>query len=157
MTGLAWSFIGLAAFSALLAGFQTLLFTYLVPMEALRAVFADAISLKLLPPATINVLAHLPGIGIALFIVSVLTLVVSIALLKRRNWARIAFGWIMIATAILHLAGLLLPFYLCEKNITSRFLLSELSATHWYGVPSLHPSSHQVHFPVHLQMSKTVC
>lgn len=94
----------------LAAGLYTL-FTHLLPMEPLRAALADAISLKLLPPSALKVLEHLPSISIALFTASLLTLLVSIALLKRRNWARIAFAWIMIATAIAHIAGLLLPFY----------------------------------------------
>ena len=111
VSGLAWTFIGLTALSVLLAAGLYTLFTHLLPMAPLRAVFTDAISLKLLPPSTLKVLEHLPGICIALFAASLLTLLVSIALLQRRNWARIAFAWIMIATAIAHIAGLLLPFY----------------------------------------------
>jgi hypothetical protein len=111
VSGLAWTFIGLTAVSVLLAAGLYTLFAYLLPIEPLRAVFTDAISLKLLPPSALKVLEHLPGICIALFAASLLTLLVSIALLQRRNWARIAFAWIMIATAIAHIAGLLLPFY----------------------------------------------
>lgn len=111
VNGLAWSFIGLSALSLLLAAVQYLLFAHLLPMAPLRAALADAITLKLLPASALQLLAHLPGICIALFAVSLLTLLVSIALLQRRNWARITFAWIMIATALAHLAGLLLPFY----------------------------------------------
>lgn len=115
VNGLAWSFIGLMAFSTLLAAIQYVSFAHLAPMETLRALFADAIQLKLLPPAILNVLAHMPGICLALFAASLLTLLVSVALLKRKNWARIGFAWIMIATAILHFAGILLPFYLMAE------------------------------------------
>jgi hypothetical protein len=111
VNGLAWSFIALSAGSLLLATVQYLLFAYVVQMEPLRATIADAINLKLLPCSAMAVVEHLPDIFMALFVTSLLTLLISIALLKRRNWARIAFVWIMIATAIMHIAGLLLPFY----------------------------------------------
>lgn len=111
VNGLAWSFIGLTALSALLAAVLYTLFTYVVPIEALRGALADAINLKLLPPSALKAVAHLSTLFIALFAASLLTLLVCIALLRRRNWARITFAWIMIATAIAHIAGLLLPFY----------------------------------------------
>jgi hypothetical protein len=111
VNGLAWSFIALSAGSLLLAAVQYLLFAYVVQMEPLRATIADAINLKLLPRSAMAVVEHMPGIFMALFVTSLLTLLISIALLKRRNWARIAFVWITIATALLHIAGLLLPFY----------------------------------------------
>jgi len=56
-----------------------------------------------------------PAFCAALCAASLLTLWVSVALLKRRNWARIGFAWIMIATAILHFAGIVLPFYLMPE------------------------------------------
>ncbi len=111
VNGLARSFILLGVLSTLLVAVQYTLFAHVIPMAPLRAAITDAISLKLMPPSALTLLQHLPNILIALFIASVLTLLVSIALLKRKNWARIAFAWIMIATALLHLAGLLLPFY----------------------------------------------
>ncbi len=109
--GLAWSFIGLSTLSASLAAVQYLLFAHLLPMAPLRGALADAIALKLLPTSALHLLAHLPALFLGLFALSLLTLLVSIALLQRRNWARITFAWIMIATAFAHLAGLLLPFY----------------------------------------------
>ncbi|MEQ1773369.1 MAG: hypothetical protein ABL891_06245 [Burkholderiales bacterium] len=112
VSSVAWSFIWLSAFTLLLAAIQYMLFAYAVPMAPLRAAFIDAIDVKLLPPSALTLLEHLPGICMALFAASLLTLLVSIALLKRKNWARITFAWIMIATALLHFAGLLLPFYI---------------------------------------------
>jgi hypothetical protein len=115
VSGLSWSFIGLSAFTLLLAAAQYVLFVHVVPMEPLRAAFTDAINLKLLPPSALKILAHLPSILIVLFAASLLTLLISISLLKRKNWARIAFAAIMIATALLHFAGLLLPFYFMQE------------------------------------------
>lgn len=114
MNGLAWSFIGLSALSLLLAAVQYVLFAHLLPLMPLRAALADAISLKLLPPVALSILAHLPALFMALFAFSLLTLLVSIALLQRWNWARLTFAWMMIATALAHLAGLLLPFYVAH-------------------------------------------
>jgi len=112
VSGLAWSFIGLGGLTMMLALIPSLLFAYVVPVEPLRVTVAEAISLKLLPPWAITAVGHLPTLFMALFAGSLLTLLVSIALLQRKNWARIAFAWIMIATAAIHLAGLVLPFYL---------------------------------------------
>lgn len=89
-----------------------LLFAHVVPLEPLRATVAEAVGLKLLPPLAVTAVGHLPTLFMALFAGSLLTLLVSIALLQRKNWARIAFAWIMIVTATIHLAGLVLPFYL---------------------------------------------
>jgi hypothetical protein len=112
VSGLAWSFIGLAGLSMLLALIPSLLFAYVVPMEPLRATVAEAIRLKMLPPLAMTAVGHLPALFMALFAGSLLTLLVSIGLLQRKNWARIAFAWIMVVTAAIHLAGLALPFYL---------------------------------------------
>ncbi len=110
--GLAWTFIGVSAVSALLAAMIYALFAHLLPQEPLRATFADAISLKLLPPSALQLLDYLPAVSLTLFALTLLALLVSIALLRLKPWARIAFAWIMIATALAHFAGVVLPFYL---------------------------------------------
>ena len=114
VNGLAWSFIVLGVLSTLLLAVQYTLYAHVIPMAPLRTAVADAINLQLLPPSALTLLQHLPNILIALLAASLLTLLVSIALLQRKNWARIAFAWIMIATALLHFAGLLLPFYIAH-------------------------------------------
>ncbi len=112
VNGITWTFIGLSVLTVLLAAMLYALFAHLLPQEPLRATLADAIQLKLLPPSALKLLEYLPAICAALFILSLLTLVASVALLKRKNWGRIAFAWIMIATALAHFAGVVLPFYL---------------------------------------------
>ncbi len=114
INGLGWSFIALSVLSMLLAAVQYTLFAHLIPPEPLRAAIADAVYLKLLPPSALTVLRHVPAIALALFALGAVTLLVSIALLKRKPWARTVFAWTMIATAILHVAGLLLPFYIAR-------------------------------------------
>jgi hypothetical protein len=112
VTGLAWSFIGLSGIGLLLAVIQYVLFASELPMEELRTALLDAVKLKLLPPLIMTVFDHLRGIAIGQFAASLLLLLVSISLLKRHNWARLAFAWIMILVAVVHIAGALLPFYL---------------------------------------------
>jgi len=112
VSGLAWTFIGLSALSAVLSAVLYVLSAHLLPMEPRRAAVAEAIHLKLLPPWSMTVLEQSTNLLIVCVAASLLTLLVSIALLKRKNWARVAFAWIMVATALLHLAGLVLPFYL---------------------------------------------
>jgi hypothetical protein len=112
VSGLAWSFIGLSGLSMILALIPAILLAFVVPLEPLRASVAEAVGFKLLPPLAMAAVDYLPTLFMVLFAGSLLTFVVSIALLKRKNWARIAFTWIMIVTAAIHLAGLALPFYL---------------------------------------------
>lgn len=111
-------FIGLSVLTALLVAVLYVEFVYLLPGEPLRAMLTDAISLKLLPPYSIRLQDYLLPACVALFVLSLLTLVVALAALKRKNWGRIAFAWIMIATALAHLAGVILPFYLA-RDVTA--------------------------------------
>ena len=112
VNGLAWSFIGLVAVSLLLAAMLYVLFAYVLPTALLRANIAEAIRFKLLPASIFTALDYLPRVFVALCVANGLMLWASIGLLKRKPWARIAFAWMMIATAVLHIGGLLLPFYL---------------------------------------------
>jgi hypothetical protein len=98
----------------LLAAIQYVLFTRVLPMAVLREMLADIATLNVLPPTIIAAIQNMHGVSIALFITGLLTLPISIALLKRRNWARIVFAWLMIVTAIAHFAGAIVPFILLQ-------------------------------------------
>jgi len=112
VTGLAWSFIGLAAVSLLLAVIQYVLVARVLPMNDIRAALLDAIKMNLLPPLAMMVFENMRGIAVALAGASLLTLLISIGLLHRQNWARLAFAWMMIAAVALHIAGAVFPLYL---------------------------------------------
>ena len=114
ITGIAWSFIALTGISLVLAAMQYTLFAYFVPMDALREAVAEAIHLKVLPAAAMKIVEHLRTIIVVILVASLITLLVSIGLLKRYDWARITFAWIMILTAIAHVAGLALPIYFMQ-------------------------------------------
>lgn len=112
VTGLAWSFIGLAGVSLLLAAIQYVLIARVLPMDVMREMLLDMIKLNLLPPLVMAVFDNMPGIAVVMAAASLLTLLISIGLLRRHNWARLAFAWMMIAAAALHIAGAFLPLYL---------------------------------------------
>lgn len=116
INGLAWSFIGLSAITAVMVGIQYLVYAHLLPTEALRAAVSDAIEVKLLPTGALAVLEKLPLILIVTLAACLLTLGVSAALLRRRPWARVTFAIIMIITALLHFAGVLLPFFYAQQT-----------------------------------------
>jgi len=112
VTGLAWSFIGLAGVSLLLAVIQYVLVARVLPMDDMRAALLDAIKMNLLPPLAMTVFENMRGIAVALAGASLLTLLISIGLLHRQNWARLAFAWMMIAAVAVHIAAAFFPFYL---------------------------------------------
>ena len=127
VTGLAWSFIGLAGVSLLLAVIQYVLVAHVLPMNDMRAALLDAIKMNLLPPLAMTVFENMRGITVVLAAASLLTLLVSIGLLYRQNWARLAFAWIMIAAAAAHVAGALLPvYYLHDFSLAADAMPPEL-------------------------------
>jgi hypothetical protein len=111
VSGLAWSFIGLAGISLFLALLQYVLFSRVLPMDIFREMMLDAIKLHLLPQSTMTIVEHIHGITVVMIFTSLLTLVLSIGLLKRKSWARVAFVWLLIVAALVHFAGAFLPFY----------------------------------------------
>lgn len=111
VSGLAWSFIGLAGISLLLAPLQYVLFSRVLPMDIVQEMMLDAIKQNLLPQSIVTIIDHIHMISVVLIFTSSLTLALSIALLKRKNWARVAFVWLMILAALVHFAGIFLPFY----------------------------------------------
>lgn len=88
---------------------QLIVLLALNPMEQFKALFAEQAAnnaFPALPPAIIWVIDHLTGIIGAMLVFSVLTCVISIALLHRKNWARVAFIVLLLASVLLNFAGI---------------------------------------------------
>lgn len=108
VTAVAWVFIALSGFSTVISILQNILvrtvFNAPEVKQAMQAPPADA------PPFAVFMLNHLEQFFLAFLLVSVATLVSSIGLLRRRNWARRVFIGLMLLAMAWQLGGLVLQF-----------------------------------------------
>ncbi len=104
VTVLAWIFIVGAGFISLVSGLQAVMVTTMFSGEEFSALPDDA-------PAMATFMSQfLVWFVYGFFALAVFTLVSSIALLKRRNWARIAFIFILSVGVLWQLGGLIMQF-----------------------------------------------
>ena len=112
VTGLAWSFILLAAFATFISLLQNIMISLMFPAEEMRAAMRQAEE-SLPMPAFAGFMFENIRLFFALFLaVCVLTLVSSIGLLKRKNWARLVFIGMMALGVLGNLAGAVVPFFM---------------------------------------------
>jgi hypothetical protein len=109
VSGLAWTFIACAALGALLVGAQLVAVSTVFPAEEMREVLREIGKSQPLPAFVDAAFEHLRALLAALLALCVVTLIASLGLLARRDWARVAFIWLSIAAAIVHAAGALAP------------------------------------------------
>lgn len=112
ITSLAWTFIFCAALGIGSGLLQLVMAGLIFPMEDLRYALGEAKKTLPLPGFFWFVFEHLQWFAAASVALSMLTLVASIALLKRKNWARIFFIVMMILGVVGNLAGAVLPYWI---------------------------------------------
>ena len=106
VTGVAWTFIGLAAFGTLIALMQNVMLSFMLPPDSpMRGA-------ENLPAFAQFMFSHPRMIFAAFLAVSATTLVSAIGLLKRKNWARLIFIGIMVLGVVWNIGSLILPFYM---------------------------------------------
>lgn len=105
ISGLAWVFIVLGAFSTVVALFQSLLLAAVLPSERLQALLHRPDVREALPDYALWVFQHVQLLAGASLLFSVFMLVAAIALLKRRRWARWTFVVFMVLSAVTHFVG----------------------------------------------------
>ena len=112
ITGLAWISIVVAGFATLLSLLQYIMVSLMFPVEEIRAALRE--SEKTQPmPAFVGLMVENLRLFFGLFLaMSVVTLVASIGLLKRQNWARLIFTGMMALAAVAHVAGAAMPFFM---------------------------------------------
>jgi hypothetical protein len=108
VTGVAWTFIGLAGFATLIAVLQNIMIGLMFPAEAVRA----AENAKDMPAFARVMFSHPQLIFGTFLVVSAATLVSAIGLLKRRNWARLVFIGIMALGILWNAASVAMPFFI---------------------------------------------
>lgn len=107
ITGLAWTFIALAGFSTLIAILQNIMLTVMFPEDAFKSAMQDA---ETMPGWFRFMFEHFRLFFMAFLVVSAVTLISAVGLLKRRNWARLVFIGIMALGVVWNLGGLAMPF-----------------------------------------------
>ena len=105
VTVLAWIFIGLSAFGALIGVLQVvMLFTLLAdsPFNELSVASPP----EGIPAPAMFLMSHFKALFCLILAINVATLVISIGLLRRKNWARLAFSGLMGLGILQAVAGL---------------------------------------------------
>ena len=113
VTKLARTFILLSAFSTLISAFQNFMFFLISPKFRMDKILQTPELASKIPPFHRFMLSHVQLLMPAMLVIFAVTLVSAIALLKRKNWARIVFIGLM-SLGIAYSLGmpLLLPWFL---------------------------------------------
>jgi ABC-type antimicrobial peptide transport system permease subunit len=87
----AWIFIVLTGFSTLIGIMQNLMLAFLFPLDEMKNAMQSAKEGVEVPPFAQFMFGHFQWYFLAFLLLSGATFVSSIGLLKRKNWARLAF------------------------------------------------------------------
>jgi len=110
ITVLAWIFIVIGGFAAFTSGIQTLMLAFF-PLGQMAETMQTSHAGQTAPSWLFTILSYAPFITAAYFALTAFVFAAAIGLLKRRNWARIAFVWIMVLGIVWNLAGLAIPLF----------------------------------------------
>jgi hypothetical protein len=105
VTVVAWTFITIAGFASFIAVLQALMFAFVFPADLFR-VPESAKGLEEMPAFFRFMFQHVAWFFAFFWTLSVVTLVCAIGLLRRKNWARVAFVAIMVLGIIWNLSGI---------------------------------------------------
>jgi hypothetical protein len=114
VTVTAWIFIGLSTFSTLISVLQNIMITV---MFSAPGGFPPAEAQQHMPPLFAFLFSHMRLYFLAFLVVSAATLLASIGLLMRRNWARIAFIGILALGIVWNIGGLVLQQWLASSML----------------------------------------
>lgn len=106
VSAVAWVFIGLSAFASLIGLMQNLMVHLVFPLDEMQAqMFAQA-NVQEAPWVAQVMVQFLPWVFGAVLALSVVSLAISIGLLRRHEWARIAFIVLMVFGVLWNVAGI---------------------------------------------------
>ena len=106
VTVVAWIFIVLSGFSTLIGALQNLMIRSM-PFDQLNSALQDSTAAQLPAPARV-IFSHFQLFFLVTFLLSLLMFISSIGLLRRHNWARLAFIGLLVLGIIYLLGGLFL-------------------------------------------------
>ncbi len=108
VTVLAWIFIVLSGFWTVVSIFQNIAMSTVMPVAEMQASMDAAKARGDIPPYAEFMFGHMRMLFGAFLLLSALTLVASIGLLKRWNWARLVFIALMALGILWNIGGLFL-------------------------------------------------
>jgi hypothetical protein len=108
VTVLAWIFIVLSGFAVFVSILQNVMITYLFPMERIQEVMQEQQAQQHIPGAFRFLFNNFAWFFRAFLVISLAVLAASIGLLRRKNWARIAFIMLMALGILWNLGGVAL-------------------------------------------------
>lgn len=108
VTVVAWIFIGLSGLATLMSVVQSFMVGMMMSLGSMQDAMNEAQSRGDVPPMAVFMLGHFRQMIGAFFLLSLITLVASIGLLKRWNWARLLFVGLMALGILANLASLFL-------------------------------------------------
>ena len=107
VTVVAWIFILISGLSTFMSALQNFMFRSM-PFDQFDAAFQDSTFTGAMPASARAVFGNFQVILLAFFLIAVITLISSVGLLRRRNWARILFMGILAFDIACLLAGMAL-------------------------------------------------
>ncbi len=108
VTVLAWIFIVLSGFSTLMSIIQNIVMSIVFPFARMQASIEAAKARGDIPPGAEFMMGHIRMLFGAFLLLSAITLVASIGLLKRWNWARLVFIALMALGILWNIGSLFL-------------------------------------------------
>jgi len=120
VTRLAWTSIALAGFATLIALVQNIIFSLTSPLAEMREMMRTADS-QPMPAFARFMFDNLRLIFVSFLVLSALTLVSAIGLLKRKNWARLVFIGVMVLGVLWNLGAIAAPFFLFFSSFSPVF------------------------------------
>lgn len=112
VTSLAWSFLLLAILGTGIYLIQLLMMLTVFSAADYQAIARDLEATQAMPAALVWITRHVYVWIMLMLGLSLLTLFASIALLRRRNWARMVFVWMMMLGVVSNVAGAVAPFFM---------------------------------------------
>ena len=111
VTVLAWIFIVMAGFATLISILQNIVIALMFPAAEMQAAAARAQDQPGVPWFASWMFNHVQAFFLFFLVASASTLVASIGLLKRKNWARLLFIILMALGVVWNIAGVVMMFF----------------------------------------------
>lgn len=115
----AWVFIGLGAMSTLVGLLQSLVFVFLVPDLGAALEAEQAKQTQEIPPIAIFMAKYFKFVIVGTTLIAIAMLISAIGLLKRHNWARVAYIFYFALTIFWNVAALPLQYFWLDSMFSA--------------------------------------
>jgi hypothetical protein len=115
VTALAWVFIAMSGFATFVSILQNIMILIFFPGDQMQATINQAEAAGVLPAFGKFMFANFPIFFVFFLVFSTSTLVSSIGLLKRRNWARLMFIVVLVLGILWNIGGVFLQYHLVSS------------------------------------------